>query len=380
MKYYYRKKHIMWLLFLFDVIVGSIYKFIRLILFKKPTAFPAIANNILVIRLDHLGDVLYLLPPLAYLRKQYPQAKITLLVAPWGEEIVRGNPNVNEIIVFNTPWFQRGRRKWNWGELWQLILRLRRNKYDLALDFKGFLWNIFFLFATGAKYKISYDDVGGAFLVEKALPRDPTLHILQQNINFLRSIGIDCAGKLVVEVPIRDLHRQKVKEIIETMHFDPKNMIAIHCGSGRPVEAWPVHKMNLLIEQLFVRYPQYEVVLVGGETDKSFTRQLVFGKRAPVDLIGKTSILELAAFLERCKLFIGNNSGPAHFAALMHIPTIVIFSIKGYPAQWRPWGDNVICLQKKAHEFRAFSDKEIIDSLEEISIDDVLEEVRAIIG
>src|SRR6266566_1553248 len=86
--------------------------------------------NILLVRLRLIGDVVFTTPAIRAIRRRYPDAKISYIVEEEAAPVVRGNPHVDEVIVAVSP-RARGRLRADLG----LIRRLRRERYDLAIDF-----------------------------------------------------------------------------------------------------------------------------------------------------------------------------------------------------------------------------------------------------
>lgn len=373
MKYYYRKKILVAFSYLFDGF-GKVIFFLR----KKRKMSKEI-RNILIIRLDHLGDVLYLTPSLNSIKKQYPSARITLLVASWAKRLVEDNPNLDEVIIYDAPWFKRGKKKLEIFKLFRLIVELRRRNFDLAIDFKGYLWHIFMLYLSGAKFTVGLKDVGGGFLLDRSLDRRCDLHAVLQNIEILRSIGIKNKEKPVVEVGIEKHDVLSVDKTLNSYGLNSQRIIAIHCGAGRESKRWPIERFSNLILRIIEKLPEYVVVLVGGEEERELIQTISIESSKVIALLGKFNLIELAEFLRRCSLFIGNDSAPAHFAAVMKVPTIVLFSCEDDPVQWKPWGEKVIVLQKEQYEFKPLSQHEILSSLDKITVDDVFDAIGGVI-
>ena len=96
---------------------------------KRGDRAPDPPRALLLIRPDHLGDMLFLTPALAALRSALPQARITLLAGPWGAEVVRTNPDLDEVVTCDFPGFERRPKTSVWAPyrlLWQ------RNERNLA--------------------------------------------------------------------------------------------------------------------------------------------------------------------------------------------------------------------------------------------------------
>ncbi len=102
---------------------------------------------------------------------------------------------------------------------------------------------------------------------------------------------------------------------------------------------WPLERYRLLAQQLIQKLDA-QILLIGGESDIALNQQLQDELHAPFDtvlnLTGKTSLGELAAQLEQCVLFIGNDSSPMHLAAAVNIPVIAIFGPTS-PQEYGPY-------------------------------------------
>ena len=93
-------------------------------------------RRILLIRPDHLGDVLFTTPALAQLRAALPQAHIAYLCGPWSQDLLAGNPNLDQVLTCDFPWFNRRPKRWPWQPyqaLWQEARRLHREGFDTAM-------------------------------------------------------------------------------------------------------------------------------------------------------------------------------------------------------------------------------------------------------
>ena len=89
------------------------------------------------------------------------------------------------------------------------------------------------------------------------------------------------------------------------------------------------------------------VVLVGSGRDAALARQITQGNPWPgaADCTGQLSLRETAALIESANLFIGPDSGPAHLAAAVGTPAVVLFSGTNRVRQWRPWGRNILTIK-----------------------------------
>src|SRR5215213_4073486 len=98
-----------------------------------------------------IGDVVFTTPAIRALRRHYPDAHITYVVEPEAAPVVLGNPHLTEVIVAASP-AAPGRVR---AEL-ALIRRLRRERFDLAIDFHGGPRSSILTWASGAPKRIGY--------------------------------------------------------------------------------------------------------------------------------------------------------------------------------------------------------------------------------
>ena len=107
MRYIFKNRFYIFLISVIDFLGWIIFLPFRFLKNK----IPGNVGNILVIRLDHIGDVICSTPVAQSLKEHYRGAKITYLVASWAKEIVMNNPYVDEIICYDAPWFSQKRKR-----------------------------------------------------------------------------------------------------------------------------------------------------------------------------------------------------------------------------------------------------------------------------
>src|SRR5687767_6954520 len=142
---------------------------------RGPAAIdPAGLRDVLVLRLDRIGDVLMSLPALFDLRRALPGARIRLAVGGWSEDVARLAP-VDEVLVWSAPWV--GRRSEGadpWRVLFGKARALRGAAIDAALDLQGDIRAAGLMRLTGARVRVGYANTGGAHLLTHVVPLDET--------------------------------------------------------------------------------------------------------------------------------------------------------------------------------------------------------------
>ena len=119
-------------------------------------------NHILVVRTDRIGDVVLTTPVLEALRKAYPQAKIAMMVTPLTQDIVEGNPFLDELIVYDNKGKDKG-----FLNFWRFIFFLKRKKFDLAINYHLKNQTNVILFHAGIPQRIGFRNKKLGFLLTK---------------------------------------------------------------------------------------------------------------------------------------------------------------------------------------------------------------------
>jgi len=380
-RYIYKKKKYIFLAYLLDFLGFLLY---RPSSFFKKQPLDIKIKKIVVVELAHIGDVLAITPALNVLRKKFPESSITVVVAPWAQDILAGNPDVDSVLVYGTPWFERSKKaKFSLSETIKLIKLLRLNDFDMGLDLRGDIRNIFFMRLGRVKKRIGYAFSAGGFLLTDIIPFDvkrrQDRHQIEHNINFVSQIkegkpyqGSEAALRLFLsEEDIRYADKIFNNNSITAEDF----LIAIHPGAGTATKRWPPERFSLLIEGILKKY-KVKIILIGSAADKS-SLKLPDAEKNFIDLTGKTSIKQLAAILRRCNLFIGGDSGVMHVAEAQNVPIIAIWGGQNKPSHWRPLADTAIIIHKEVScSPCGLVECKTIKCLKNISVDDVLEAVE----
>lgn len=135
---------------------------------------------------------------------------------------------------------------------------------------------------------------------------------------------------IYVEKPVPRIFLSDVDSAGATK-FAGKGYVAVHPGSGSEKKNWPVEKFAALIKGL-----DRPVLIIEGEADAKPVAEL----KVPAQVVKGLSLIELAAVLEKCAVFVGNDSGITHLAAAVGIPVVAMFGPASTPV-WEPTGERV---------------------------------------
>lgn len=303
------------------------------------------AQRILVIRLDHIGDVVMSRPAIRALHKKFPHAAIDLLVTADIAPLFENSNELRTVITAQHGWFSRKASfAQKWAEFWRLVDILKAGTYDIGIDLRGDLRNILLMFLAGVKHTIGYGIAGGGFLLNEEAPYDATQHQVKLNLNLLNSFLVSQDNKLLAF----EYSPERTREFWEKVKTLPPTTllprIAIHMGSGYPSKRWPFENFRALVQEID-REALAQIVLIGTDSEKEAVPDLKLSSERFIDLRGKTALRDLPVLLDVCDIFIGNDSGPAHIAAAQGLEIILLVSGTNDIRLWHPWTERLTLLQ-----------------------------------
>jgi lipopolysaccharide heptosyltransferase II len=307
------------LLFIIDAIGCLLFSWLRLRRLKGP-------KRILLIRLEHVGDVLLATPAFKALRKRYPDARIDVLAREFTAPILKGNRNVDRVITWNAPWLSKLGKKAAWSSVPRMVRALRKEHYDLAVDFHGDIRNIL-LASTVAHYRIGFGARGFGFLLNKTAPYRG--HTIDRNLGLAKTLGSDVRDRAM------ELHVSQGDGRFARSHLKGKNWACIAPGSGRPEKNWVTERWAALADRMIEQYG-VKIALTGSQGEAILVKDIISKMRnrgRVLDLSGKTSLAQLAAVVKQCTLVVCPDSGTMHIARALEVPVVGLFTVEN-PREW----------------------------------------------
>ncbi len=299
-------------------------------------------RNILVIKLKHIGDVLLATPVLDTLHQRYPQARITVLVPRGMEAMVANHPAVRDVLFFDRAVKDRSWTVFLRAE-WNLLCRLRKAKFDCAIDLSGGDRGAILSFCSGAPLRLGYRRRKGLLfrdtLFTRVVDLDDGKHVIDSHGDILRMLGIDGPLGPPRLFPSAAAVREASNLLNSLIAGEQDRLIVFHPTSRWMFKSWPAEHCARLAEILVQKW-NCRVLFTSGPEEKERVRirQILASVREPVlDLSGKTTLDVLGALISKASAFIGVDSAPMHMACALGIPTLAIFGPSG-PVQWAPRG------------------------------------------
>jgi heptosyltransferase-2 len=293
----------------------------------QPLPDPASIRRILVTAYGHIADALPAGPALHALRETYPQARITVLVVGYVQEMMAACPYVDEVIVIND-FTHKGSRLGKVEQLLKLGWLAPRvwRRYDLALVLHArsrFLSRLIWL--SGAKVRAGFADAASpGMLTHPAQPYTGVVSFRDENRRVLEAIGITSMPASLELWPSQADDAAVQRLLAEARVAEHALLIGLHPGSHWTCQQWSAKEWATVADALVSTYGAR--LILTGTADERPLAQAIIGQMTqaarPIDATGKTSMLQFAALVRRLNLLICVNSAASQVGLAMHTPTL----------------------------------------------------------
>ncbi|MEK6647326.1 MAG: glycosyltransferase family 9 protein [Candidatus Firestonebacteria bacterium] len=281
-------------------------------------------KNILVIRIDRIGDMLLATPVFRTIKKVYPDSKLIVFASSYNKNVIEGNPYVDKVLVHS-------------GILSSLNT-LEVEKFDLAIDlFCGFnLKSALLCCLSNAEIKLGYKSkFSKHFFDFEVEPVKESQYEAISNLKLLGPFGIKTNDIKLDVYPVESNKKKNLNQKI----------IGINIGTRRKVHRWSYENFAALADKIIEKFNAQVIITWGpGELDlakktlasmKNGDGLLVASHCHKAVLAPGTDARQLASLLNSFDLFICGDTGPFHIAVAMDIPVIAIFGKSDY-IRWSP--------------------------------------------
>lgn len=288
-------------------------------------------QNLLVMRLDNIGDVLMTSPALRALRQNLPDAKITLMASPAGALTAPLLPWVDDVLPWRVVWQDLGRLAFEPDREWSLINTLKQRQFDAAIIFTSFSQSPhpagLICALAGIPLRLGESKEQDAETLTHIVPAAPDyIHQVDRNLRLLEFIKFPISDRrLILQVPpfsrsfpIPDRYiLLNPWTTCQSRNYDPQRFAMAARQLSRET-GWPT-----------------VVTGVAKDRDRSAGLLAILGKWA-IDLIGATDLSDLVALIAKAQLVLTNNTSTMHIADATGTPNVVLFAGTEQERQWRP--------------------------------------------
>ena len=277
-----------------------------------------------------------LTPALRALKTAYPQSHLALLIRPLVADLMATHPYVDEVMVDS-----KGGGLSRLPSFWKSVSEIRRSDFDLAVVLHPTSFrNALIPFLAGMfPERIGSNVSGRGILLTKACSDRRDLHEVHRYLRVLELIDIH-EPNAKLEFWHTDADRQAARQMLATHGISPKeHLIGVNLGTTWRTKRWSLENFAEVITQVQKRLDA-RILLTGSTAEIPLGEALTqITKVETINLIGKTTLMQLGALIESCDLYLTCDSGPMHIAAAVGTPTIALFGPTS-PTRHGPYGEN----------------------------------------
>ncbi|MBX7071763.1 MAG: glycosyltransferase family 9 protein [Pirellulales bacterium] len=296
-------------------------------------------RRILIIQLDHLGDAIISRPMIVALQAAWPLASIDVYCGAWTQDFFARLSEIEQIHVSR---FNRFARDWRrmllaWLPAYFYQALAMRGRYDMAIDVRGEFPNALWMCLAKIPRRVGWDAGGGGFLLTDSPCYVPERAEHLSRRALLSAIGVEIAPRSELNFEPGAAARSAIAQRLGEVW---RPLVVAHIGAGTEAKRWSARRWMQWAERTALD-SDARVILVGARSECAIAHEIMAGltpaARASVeDWTGELTLSELAALVAKCDVYVGADSGPAHLAALVGAPSVVLFSGTNLAAQWRP--------------------------------------------
>ncbi len=302
-------------------------------------------RRILVLRMGPLGETLLTTPVIRALRRRFPEAYIAYMVAPGREDLVSENPNLDEVITYSV-------------SIPKLIYEMAKRSFQMVVILQPTFRLVMHTFLARIPFRIGFEtNSGKGRLLHAAVPNNIDQHEVTRYLDVVRGIGIE-PGSEEPEMFVNAAAQRWADDFLVGAGISlDRPLIGLNPGSGSESRRWSQAGFAHVGDELHHKYDA-QILITAGDAEGSLPHDIAdLMSCSPVILTGITP-MQLGAMLQKCRLYISNDTGPMHMSTAIKTPTIALFGASN-PRQWGPhWDPHTIIAR---------------DSMEDITAEDVLE-------
>ncbi|MDE0186137.1 MAG: glycosyltransferase family 9 protein [Candidatus Poribacteria bacterium] len=301
-------------------------------------------QRILILRMGPLGETILTTPVIRALRIRFPNAHIAYMVAPAREQLVSANPYLDEVITYDicVP---------------KLVYGIMKRAFQMAVVLQPTFRLVLHIFLARIPFRVGFEtNCCSGRLLHVAVPNNTAQHETNRYLDVVRGIGIQPdSGE--PEMFVDDCAQRWAGGFLAKFRIDSNHpLIGLNPGTGSVSRRWQKERFAE-IGNLLHRDYNAQIIITGGPREGSLPYELAdMMGCSPIVLTGTTP-MQLGAVIQRCRLFISNDTGPMHMSTAVKTPTIALFGSSD-PSRWGPfWNRHTIIAR---------------NSMDEIAVNDVL--------
>jgi heptosyltransferase III len=309
------------------------------------------ASRVLFIRLRNLGEAVLDTANLRALKRFRPDLQITTLVEAIYTDLYDADPDLKAIPLTRGSQDKRS----SLTSRLSIIQTIRRHKFTAVINLHGGPTSAQLTFMSGAKHRIGASHFRNGYAYNLRVPPSEeilgrtNLHTVESQFGWFKWLGLPNETPAPTQLFVADNPRTTARAKLQAAGVDQHQPYAILAPTNEfYTKRWMPERYAAIAEQLIAR--GYQVVLTGAPTAEQIAQVTSVQAATSQNLTSLTSLSigELMAVIADAKVFIGNDSGPAHIAAAVKTPLVVLFG-PASSVRWRPWTEE--CAELVQNDF-----------------------------
>lgn len=290
--------------------------------------------RILFVKLGSIGDIVHTLPALAAVRKQLPDAAISWVAERRSAEILRENTLIESLIEVDTRSLRSGKIVAQiLPSLREQFRALRREKFDVAIDFQGLIKSAAIAKLSGAKKRYGFDrdslrEPASRLFLNRPVEVPGRVHVVRKNL-LLAAAALNIGapdGDLEFPIAIGAEHVAEADAICSQIDGE---FAVLNPAGGWVTKLWPARNFGRLADKLWEAYGLRSAIAIG-PADSDLGNLALGASRSGRAILVQPSLKGFVELVRRASVYVGGDTGPTHLAVAAGAPVVGLFG----PTEW----------------------------------------------
>jgi ADP-heptose:LPS heptosyltransferase len=292
--------------------------------------------RILLIRLRSLGDSILTLPLIEALHRWRPELELDILIEEPFASVFENHPAIHEILPLKA---RREHASTGWTRL-RAAIEIWKRHYPAILNLHGGSTSMLFALSGGAGIRLGQKGHRGSWLYNAPIPASSTvwhreaIHTAEHQLTVMRWLGLPIPSETVGSLHVEEAARDRVRDRLAQAKI--QDYFLIQPTATLATKQWKPGNYAQLGDWLFRRFG-FAVIYTAAPHESQVLEEVRKEARERHGYWSDFALSDLFALIERCRVFIGNDSGPTHAAAALKKPIVVVWGSSNFRV-WHPWG------------------------------------------